>query len=307
MTAATNVPHSRELRIDDLKVEDLFEVYWNDLYRVNLRYQRKLVWSYEEKTHFIDSMRRGYPVPLLLLARIQAAPSEHYEILDGLQRMNAIVSFIEGEVALDGLHFDLEAFAFCKSLKDPTTASWLTEFENLLYQSRTEQSLYDFKQGVFLLSETPARDPKIIPKIAETLCAMANLGPSVSGYVIIGVADNKKTATRIQKLFNIDTVEKNGYFIVGVDREASFENTDIDGYTTALTHQLRSQPIDKDLLPVIMAESQTLTYDSKTVVVFSVKSLDRPVLFNGKYYTRDMSNNRELEAPDMPALFARFR
>lgn len=83
--------HSRELRIDDLKIEDLYEVYWKNLYKVNRRYQRKLVWSFDEKVHFIDSMRNGFPVPLLLLARVQLVDGEEFEILDGLQRMNAIV------------------------------------------------------------------------------------------------------------------------------------------------------------------------------------------------------------------------
>ncbi len=74
---------------------------------MNRRYQRKLVWSIEEKRAFVDSLRRGFPVPLILLGETTFDDEPCFEVIDGLQRLNAITSFIEGEFDLDGRFFDL--------------------------------------------------------------------------------------------------------------------------------------------------------------------------------------------------------
>ncbi|MEH1819649.1 MAG: hypothetical protein V7L31_11325 [Nostoc sp.] len=79
-----------------------------------------------------------------------------------------------------------------KEQVDPATDSWLTEFETLLTQSRTEQTLFDFKQGFTRLDGRGEFDEKSFSKIIKTLTAMANHSPGAIGYVCIGVADNEK-------------------------------------------------------------------------------------------------------------------
>ncbi len=59
---------------------------------VNRKYQRKLVWSVKEKQSLIDSIIKKYPIPLILLAETD---NNKYEIIDGMQRLNAIFSFID--------------------------------------------------------------------------------------------------------------------------------------------------------------------------------------------------------------------
>ena len=99
-------------------VERLYTYYVSQQFLVNRRYQRKLVWTIEEKRTFIDSLRRAYPVPLILVAEINHEGAERYEIIDGMQRLNAVMSFIEGEFDLDGYYFDLERMAETKLLLD---------------------------------------------------------------------------------------------------------------------------------------------------------------------------------------------
>lgn len=108
---------------DSQSVQFIYEDYRNQKFIVNRRYQRKLVWTVEEKQSFIDSLIRGYSVPLFLLARpIAATESDQWEILDGMQRLNAIFSFVENEfpVEYDGKEafFDLESLASTKQLLD---------------------------------------------------------------------------------------------------------------------------------------------------------------------------------------------
>ncbi|MGV9722833.1 GmrSD restriction endonuclease domain-containing protein [Nocardia beijingensis] len=78
---------------------------------VNRRYQRKLVWTLHEKQKLIESVLKRYPVPALLLAERAektAKGDKTYEVIDGLQRLQALVSFIECAFpTLDGRYFDV--------------------------------------------------------------------------------------------------------------------------------------------------------------------------------------------------------
>ena len=120
-------------------------------YIVNRRYQRKLVWSLEEKRNFIDSIINGYPVPIVLLAERKAktgGPSQ-FEIIDGMQRLNAVFGYIENEYAVNGQFFDLNTMAETKALLD---AGKLQQREPLLPRDACVQiasytvplSIYEF-------------------------------------------------------------------------------------------------------------------------------------------------------------------
>lgn len=97
--------------INGISVQNIFQLYKNDAFIVNRRYQRKLVWGLEEKEKFIDSIIKSYPIPLILVCKNEINEKIQYEILDGMQRLNAITSFIEGDFSVNGEYFDLETCA----------------------------------------------------------------------------------------------------------------------------------------------------------------------------------------------------
>lgn len=106
-------------RISNENIQRLFDWYNQGDFLVNRKYQRKLVWTIEEKQQFINSILMDYPVPLFLLA---TSLDGKYEIIDGMQRLNAIFSFIKGEfpVEYNGVqgYFDLQTMARTKELLD---------------------------------------------------------------------------------------------------------------------------------------------------------------------------------------------
>ncbi len=100
-------------------VQTLYGEYRDGRLLVNRRYQRKLVWSIEEKQRLIDSILRGFPIPLILLAeRPNAGGSKSYEIIDGIQRFNAVFGFIENGFAIDDKYFDVREFARARQLAE---------------------------------------------------------------------------------------------------------------------------------------------------------------------------------------------
>lgn len=89
-----------ELTIRGESIQRIYEFFISKKLIVNRRYQRKLVWSIEEKQAFIDSITKGFPIPLILFAEKQENSDKRFEIIDGMQRLDAITSFINGEFTL---------------------------------------------------------------------------------------------------------------------------------------------------------------------------------------------------------------
>lgn len=108
----------QELIVRGEQVERVFINYQDKKYVVNRQYQRKLIWTIEEKQSFIDSIIKGFPIPIILLAEPLGRNDGTLEIIDGMQRMNAIMSFITNDFSFDGCYFDLNTFATTKDLLD---------------------------------------------------------------------------------------------------------------------------------------------------------------------------------------------
>lgn len=100
-------------------IQSLYRDYREGRLLVNRRYQRKLVWSVEEKQGLIDSILKGYPIPLILLAEVTDSDGNRlYEIIDGIQRFNAVFTFIENAFDYNSKYFDVNEFARARQLAD---------------------------------------------------------------------------------------------------------------------------------------------------------------------------------------------
>ena len=108
----------QELTVRSESIQRIYNYYLENTLIVNRRYQRKLVWSIEEKASFIDSIIKSYPAPLILLAESNDDSGRIFEIIDGMQRINAVTAFVENEFAVNGAYFNLETMAETKLQKD---------------------------------------------------------------------------------------------------------------------------------------------------------------------------------------------
>ncbi len=101
-----------------LSVQSLYRDYRDGTLIVNRQYQRKLVWTIPEKQKLIQSILLNYPIPLILLAEKKIDGVAITEVIDGMQRLNAIFSFIEHGFTVDGRCFDLQEFARARQAKE---------------------------------------------------------------------------------------------------------------------------------------------------------------------------------------------
>ncbi len=66
-------------------------------------FQRRLVWSRDDKNHFLDSVLRGYPFPEIYFAdgEVDLATGQGTQLLvDGLQRVSTLLQYFDGDSAL---------------------------------------------------------------------------------------------------------------------------------------------------------------------------------------------------------------
>ena len=87
-----------------LTVKDLVELRKNDMAKPNHEYQRGVVWTRDQQMKLIDSVMRGYQLPIIYLhynKRVKAGlTQESYDIIDGQQRITALHLYAEGAFSL---------------------------------------------------------------------------------------------------------------------------------------------------------------------------------------------------------------
>jgi hypothetical protein len=116
-------------------VAELLELRANQMLTVNPEYQRGTVWSVAQKKRLIDSIFRGYPIPLIYLHHIKKSVAgmqrEDLEVIDGQQRIEALYAYREGAFKLfDPIKDEREA-RFPNFLKDQPCPWGGSEFSEL--------------------------------------------------------------------------------------------------------------------------------------------------------------------------------
>ncbi len=189
---------------------------------------------------------------------------------------------------------------------DPAKVHWVTKLQNLLINSKTEQSAYDFKQGFLELSDNPKFDDGSFDKILETCAAIANINKGHKGYVIVGVADKLATAMRVKSLFDVMPISFNNFHVTGVEHEANKLGKDLDQYFQLITDKIKGSDLSEPLKSYINTHLKCVSYFDKTVFVFEVEGQAQPSLYRKKYVERQGTQVFEVEPENFSTLFSRF-
>lgn len=191
---------------------------------------------------------------------------------------------------------------------DPSRNQWVTKFENILTQSSTEQTLYDFKVGLHSLRENSSvLDLNTFSKIIKTLTAMANTLPGATGFCILGVADSKESAERHKEIYAVNPIDYLSFRITGINQEAVNYHGSIDKYFTKIVQLVKSQPISETDKDCIARNITSVRYFDKEVIILKIDSGAVPSIYDGKYYVRHGSNVNEVRPENFSSLFSRFQ
>lgn len=88
----------------------------------NPEYQRGVVWTTAQKKRLVDSLLRGYPIPLIYLHHLKKTvagiTNENFEVIDGQQRITALFEYHEGSFKLFDPIADEEEARFPSFIKE---------------------------------------------------------------------------------------------------------------------------------------------------------------------------------------------
>ena len=91
-------------RLSNRTVSDLVDLRRSGFAKPNPEYQRGVVWSRVQQQKLIDSVLRGYQLPIIYLHSVKKTVAgltqEYYDIIDGQQRMESLYLFAEGAFEL---------------------------------------------------------------------------------------------------------------------------------------------------------------------------------------------------------------
>lgn len=103
---AIDLSNSRNINFASTPIETLISFYYNAGINDCPDYQRPLCWSLENKVRLIDSIFNKVEIGKFPLIRSEdGASDDRYELLDGKQRLNAIIGFYEDQFPYRGKYF----------------------------------------------------------------------------------------------------------------------------------------------------------------------------------------------------------
>jgi uncharacterized protein with ParB-like and HNH nuclease domain len=184
-------------------------------------------------------------------------------------------------------------------------------FENQIRRSRIECPAYELKQGVVSLDPNKrCKNEKLMLQVVETICAIANLGPSSEGYIFVGVADKIADSKMVERLDRIKTIEVpgSGRHVVGIEREAKFLGVSVEQYIETFINFIRNSDLSEPLKTEITAGNiDHFSYKHLYVIKITIPSQKDVSYVDGKVFIRDNSSTIELKTnPEIVSLTKRF-
>lgn len=185
--------------------------------------------------------------------------------------------------------------------------AWITEIRNLLTNSRTEQPSYDFKQGFFNISGNHNFDDGCLKGILQTCVAINNISKSAKGYILVGIAETKATAERIQQLYGVSPIEFNGFYINGIDHEAMISSGSIDDYFMLIKQKIQEYNFSETLKQQLLKNIEFCSYSGLHILKIEIQSTGEVCDFENQFYIRQGSSTEPLtDAQQISALFKTY-
>ena len=103
-----------------IQINDIINWYEKDELDYSPKYQRNSVWNIKAKSYLLDTIIRGLPVPpIFMRQKIDVNTRKTYrEIIDGQQRIRAIIDFVNDKFAISKMHNELYGNKYFSQLDD---------------------------------------------------------------------------------------------------------------------------------------------------------------------------------------------
>jgi hypothetical protein len=135
---------------------------------------------------------------------------------------------------------------------------------------------------------------------------MANDGPKSTGYVCIGVADNKEDAQRLKSLYRVEADVENGFHITGVNHEIDISRVGPEEWFKNILRKIDASPVSQTFKDNIGRNARLIKFKGKSILILSVKKLGEAAIYEDKYFQRKGPELVPVTPVSYPQFFARF-
>lgn len=136
-------------KVRNYAINDFITWYEADSLQISPKYQRNNnLWNHNQKSYFIDSILRDFPIPPIFMREyidFEKGKKTIREIIDGQQRLRAIISF--------------------KANEYPIMAEHNEEYANMYYEDLPEDIKYEFLYKELLVQQVITSDDSKIYEI----------------------------------------------------------------------------------------------------------------------------------------------
>lgn len=93
-------------RRTNFRIAEILRWQQKNLLILTPKFQRRPVWEYDARSYLIDTVVRNLPMPKIYLRRVTHPETKlgAYEVVDGQQRLRAIINFHDGTLVLSKRH-----------------------------------------------------------------------------------------------------------------------------------------------------------------------------------------------------------
>ena len=250
-----------------------------------------------------------------LVIRQQKEPTDAKAILDALAglaaKLEAAVHHIKSGDRQKNINLTLGLIQSYFAHREPPLLSHgpglSLDFENSLRRSKIETPRYEFKQGLYSLSDDRRKSDGLVSRIAEVACSIANIGPDVTGFIYLGVADKKEDADRIMELDKVTPVAVGNIYVVGIEREANIVSQTIEEYVRSLISELRNTELSEPLKSALLGAVDTIQYRGLSVIRLTVPAQKEMSWVGESSFIRENSDTKQASPKQIAAITKRFR
>ena len=191
--------------------------------------------------------------------------------------------------------------------EDVAVANWTLQIDNLLHKSTIEGGQYDFKLGFHDL-KTDILNEALIRKCVEILTAEVNVAPKTKGYILIGVAENKKMADSWKERYKDDYLKIEGlnFNVVGLNKEISTFYKNGDEFIGEIKRIINTCKVEDETKKYILMNMKLVRYYGKDILVLELESGNEPVMYDNDIYVREGNGTTKLSVPMAIALSKKF-
>lgn len=246
----------------------------------------------------------------------EKTPDNEERIVSGLQSLHDRLNVAAGSITGDARRQNIDVvkgivspfFVDRKPPASQTSYGLTVRFENSLRRSKIETAAFECKQGIVSLDEQRIQNRNIFQRVLETICGIANIGPKSEGAVFVGVADKKSDKDRIEELDQVVPVTVGSRFVVGIERELTHLNVNLEGYKRMFVSELSKSDLSEPLRTSILSVIDLIDYRGRSVLCIWVPPQTKPSTLNDNLYVRQGPETMKVEGVSkVQAVMSLFR